>query len=71
MWSCAWRRVRPQELKVQLGDVLRRPAAEPESARSGGRIDLADQVARLGELHRSGVLTAEEFTAAKRKLLDL
>ena len=64
---------RPQELKVQLGDVLRRPAAEPAGGQpgSGGRVDLADQVARLGELHRSGVLTAEEFTAAKRKLLDL
>ena len=64
---------RPQELKVQLGDVLRRPAAEPEGGQpgSGSGIDLAGQVARLGELHRSGVLTDEEFTAAKRKLLDL
>ena len=65
--------VRPQELKVQLGDVLRRPAAEPEGGRpgSGAGVDLAGQVARLGDLHRSGVLTDEEFAAAKRKLLDL
>ena len=64
---------RPQELKVQLGDVLRRPAAEPEGGQAGPGVggDLAGQVARLGELHRSGVLTDEEFTAAKRKLLDL
>ncbi len=64
---------RPRELKVALGDVLRRPAAELEGGQpgSGGGIDLAGQVARLGELHRSGVLTDEEFTAAKRKLLDL
>ena len=26
---------------------------------------------QLGELHRTGVLTDEEFAAAKRKLLDL
>ena len=66
-------RARPRELKVALGDVLRRPAAEPGGGGPGpgGGIDLAGQVARLGELHRSGVLTDEEFTAAKRKLLDL
>ena len=65
--------VRPQELRVQLGDVLRRPAAGAVGGQpgSGGGVDLADQVARLGELHRTGVLTAEEFTAAKRKLLGL
>lgn len=32
---------------------------------------LVDSLSRLGELHDSGVLSDEEFVAAKRKLLDL
>jgi len=64
-------RARPQELKVRLGDVLRCPAARVEDTPTGSGGDLADQVARLGELHRGGVLTDEEFAAAKRKLLGL
>jgi Short C-terminal domain len=55
----------PQELRVRLGEYLRRPAAASIAPRS----DLPDQIARLGELHAAGVLTAEEFAAAKRKLL--
>jgi hypothetical protein len=61
---------RPQELKAR--DVLRRAAgAEAAGPDAGGQADLAGQVARLGELHRAGVLTDEELSAAKRKLLDL
>ncbi|MEU1980683.1 SHOCT domain-containing protein [Nocardia sp. NPDC019395] len=37
------------------------PAAEPE--------DLVDKLHKLGELHSSGVLSDDEFTAAKRQLL--
>lgn len=62
---------RPLELKVRLGDVLRRPAGRTADAPPGAGGDLADQVARLGELHRGGVLTDEESAAAKRKLLGL
>ncbi len=51
---------------TDAGDVLRRPAG---SAPANG--NLVDQIARLGELHASGILTAEEFAAAKRKLLGL
>jgi Short C-terminal domain len=58
-------RVSPQKLRVRLGDVLRRPAAAPANG------NLVDQIARLGEMHASGVLTAEEFAAAKRTLLGL
>jgi Short C-terminal domain len=58
--------VSPPELRVRLGDALRRvPAAAGDGA------DLAGQIARLGELHGSGVLTDAEFAAAKRKLLGL
>jgi hypothetical protein len=38
------------------------PAAAPES-------DMADQLQQLAELHEQGVLTDEEFAAAKQKLL--
>jgi hypothetical protein len=66
---------RPMELKIRLGDVLRRPAARMQEAEPGAgaaaAADLVDQVARLGELHARGVLTDEEFAAAKRKLLGL
>jgi Short C-terminal domain len=64
---------RPQELKARLGEVLRRPAAAADGGQptAGAAADLADQVARLGELHARGVLTDEEFAAAKRKLLGL
>jgi hypothetical protein len=31
--------------------------------------DMLDQLAKLGELHKSGVLTDEEFTAQKAKIL--
>jgi hypothetical protein len=62
---------RPQELKARLGEVLRRPAGAEGAVPDAGGADLAGQVVRLGELHRAGVLTDEEFSAAKRKLLDL
>src|SRR3954447_3863473 len=35
----------------------------------GSPPDPLDELAKLGELHRNGVLTDEEFTAQKRKLL--
>lgn len=35
----------------------------------GGTDQLADQLARLAQLHSSGVLTPEEFAAAKSRLL--
>ena len=42
------------------------PAAAP--APSGGTIDM-EQLKQLGELHDSGVLSDEEFAAAKAKVL--
>ncbi|WP_460664730.1 SHOCT domain-containing protein [Kribbella swartbergensis] len=33
--------------------------------------DVLDQLAKLGELHSAGVLTAAEFAAKKAELLDL
>ena len=43
------------------------PAAAPEAAAPAG-IDM-EQLKQLGELHTAGVLTDEEFAAAKAKLL--
>lgn len=40
-----------------------------EPARAPGPPQLADQLARLAQLHSSGVLTPEEFAAAKSRLL--
>ncbi len=41
----------------------------PASPASAGAPSIADQVARLARLHDDGVLTHEEFAAAKRRVL--
>ncbi len=52
-------------------------AARPTLAGGGDRAssppaetDLADRLANLGRLHAEGILTDEEFSAAKRRLLE-
>lgn len=50
------------------------PAAEPSvaGAEAGGLTEEAiERLKQLGELHQAGVLSDEEFAAAKAKLLDL
>ena len=44
------------------------PAAAPAA---GTGDDVADQIRRLGELRSQGLLTDEEFAAAKARLLDI
>jgi hypothetical protein len=44
------------------------PEAAPPPAASAGR-DPIEQLKELGELHRQGVLTDEEFAAQKAKIL--
>lgn len=44
------------------------PAPEPEPAAAAPVIDM-EQLKQLGDLHAAGVLTDEEFAAAKAKLL--
>jgi hypothetical protein len=44
------------------------PGPLSTQASSGGQ-DLLGQLERLGQLHTAGVVTAEEFAAAKAKLL--
>jgi hypothetical protein len=40
-----------------------------QSVAATGGVSTADELAKLGELHKSGVLTDEEFAAQKTKLL--
>jgi hypothetical protein len=43
------------------------PAPAPAPAQEGG---LAEEIARLGDLRNQGLLTDDEFNAAKAKLLE-
>jgi len=46
------------------------PPAEPAPAAEGFSADAIEQLKSLGALHEQGVLTDEEFAAAKAKLLN-
>ncbi len=45
------------------------PAPAPAPVPAGGGEDLTAKLVQLGQLHEAGVLSDEEFTAAKAKLL--
>lgn len=47
------------------------PPPPPPAAGGGGGDDLSDEIERLAGMHRQGLLTDEEFAAAKSKLLGL
>lgn len=67
----------PESTADKLGERLRQagatvevetaPAPSPEAAMPPA--DLAGQLARIAELHEAGALTADEFAAAKTRLL--
>jgi Short C-terminal domain len=64
----------PSDIRIQLSEPLSRIGAPPPTevalpAASTDRADLMTQLGRLGELYAQGLLTAEEFAAAKAKLL--
>lgn len=52
-----------RQMQARYQSTLRKPPAHPSS-----RPDL-EALAELGELHRSGVLTDDEFEQAKAKVL--
>jgi hypothetical protein len=56
--------------QAQLAAVQAAPAAAPAApaAAPAGGIDM-EQLKKLGDLHAAGILTDEEFAAAKAKLL--
>jgi hypothetical protein len=45
------------------------PAPAPAAAPAGGESSMIDQLKQLGELKAQGILTEEEFSAQKAKLL--
>ena len=45
------------------------PPPPPAAAPATGSDDMITQLQKLGELHRQGILTDEEFAAQKAKLL--
>lgn len=63
------------DIAIQLRKLLELRVRESPSgagapsASTGQPADLADQLGRLGELHATGVLTDDEFTAAKARVL--
>jgi hypothetical protein len=52
----------------QQQQVTGAPAATPAAAPAAGP-SMADQIGQLADLHQQGVLTDDEFAAAKAKLL--
>jgi hypothetical protein len=58
-----------QQLPPQQQEYDAEPAPAPVAAPAGG--DTTEQLAQLAQLHSSGALSDEEFTAAKAKLLGI
>jgi hypothetical protein len=60
-----WAQQEQQQWEAQQQQAAAQaPAAAPQG-------DSMDQLKELGQLHQSGVLTDEEFTAAKAKILGV
>lgn len=47
-----------------------KPPVRATSQKKGPKVDVIDQIERLGKLREAGVLTEEEFDAKKRELLS-
>ncbi|MEZ0070489.1 hypothetical protein ABIA32_006542 [Streptacidiphilus sp. MAP12-20] len=58
------------QMAEQQPPAAQPPAPEPAPAASTGD-SIADQLERLGALQTQGLITAEEFAAAKQRLLGL
>ena len=61
---------RSRELQDSYNEQLRQAYASTRRVERSGSAPLAE-VRELADLHRSGVLTDEEFSAAKAKILEL
>jgi Short C-terminal domain len=55
------------QLQAQMNQM--QAAQAPAAAPSGGGADMMEELKSLGELHASGVLSDDEFAAAKAKIL--
>lgn len=62
----------PQALNIRLAGVLAKIAAARRQAGSSSHVggSVSDELARLHELHAQGVLTDDEFSAAKARLIE-
>jgi len=57
-----------QQAAYEQGEMAAQQAAPAAAPAPAGGIDM-EQLKQLGDLHTAGVLTDEEFAAAKAKLL--
>ncbi|MBO1902534.1 SHOCT domain-containing protein [Leucobacter weissii] len=60
---------RRQDAQAQMAPEAPSPQPAPAPQPSGSAPDLTAELSKLAELHSSGLLTAEEFAAAKARLL--
>jgi len=62
---------RGQEQKYAAQDAAAAQAAAPAAAPAASDEDPMAQVQKLAELHKQGILTDDEFAAAKAKALGI
>ncbi len=62
---------RNQQQKFAAQDAAAAQAAAPAAAPAASDEDPMAQVQKLAELHKQGILTDEEFAAAKAKALGI
>ncbi len=62
---------RGQEQKYAAQDAAAAAAAAPTAAPAASDEDPMAQVQKLAELHKQGILTDDEFAAAKAKALGI
>jgi hypothetical protein len=60
----------PQQLRIRLSGILGRIRSSDGGAYGTGAPDKLSELERLGKLYKDGVLTNEEFTAMKRKVIE-
>ena len=54
---------------LQIGKSVNSQKEEGETLLSGTSVSIADEISKLNDLHIKGVLTADEFSKAKEKLI--
>jgi len=52
-------------------EAMAQPAPVPATATPGSGSDMTAQLQKLADLHQSGILTDDEFAAAKKKALGI
>jgi hypothetical protein len=64
-----WSQSDQSSYEQQQASAQQQAYAEPPPAPAPAEDNTLDQLAKLGQLHQSGVLTDEEFAAQKAKIL--